>query len=67
MNTEPLSKEEIKARLREAFKARPRPKPQPPTKAATGRGAVRVREQTNRRYGARCYAKQRRTGATPSR
>jgi hypothetical protein len=33
MNTEPLSKEEIKARLREAFKARPRPKPQPPTKA----------------------------------
>jgi len=33
MNTEPLSKEEIKARLREAFKTRPRPRPQPRTPA----------------------------------
>jgi hypothetical protein len=33
MNTEPLSKEEIKARLRKALEANPRPKPQPRTKA----------------------------------
>jgi hypothetical protein len=33
MNTEPLSKEEIKARLRKALEANPRPKPQPRTPA----------------------------------